>query len=293
MCTRPFDLIIGFSFIYSFFVHDHSTKKQDPDQFFFFICARPFDKVRGHSYSFIYFFLRCANTSSTAFIVVLPISFAHYILWRAACLLVYAEHRGQLQLSQLATMSLAMLQEVIQLGRSYTYNRINSLDRIEMSCRYVVGGPVRLYLYSRINSLAKIEIWLASYQLNQFAQVKLSQLASKIKLVSQLARQSSTTPQQSFTSQHLVPTLPAWLPSYLASYLTQLGCFQEVQLGHSLAKQRGVLSQLLNSFQVLSTGYRVGTQCSCYRLVSNICSIWFSCFSLIWLYSFLHIARNA
>ena len=112
-------------------------------------------------------------------------------------------------------------------------------------------------------SLAGIERQLASYRLTQYAQVKVRQLGSQIKLLCQLARQhtmphsiaslgtqlaSSQVPQVRYVASSLVTF------SQLARYLTQLGCFQVVYLGQSLAKQRGgvsgILSQLLNSFEM-------------------------------------------
>ena len=102
-------------------------------------------------------------------------------------------------------------------------------------------------------SLARIEIQLASssYQLTQYAQAKVRQLArqlDKAKYASSLDARQYTTPQQSFTRHLELGTYlslgtqpPTWSPldSQLASYLTQLGCFQVVKLGHSLAKQGG------------------------------------------------------
>ena len=96
-------------------------------------------------------------------------------------------------------------------------------------------------------SLARIETQLASYQLTQYAQVKVRQLGSQIKLLCQLARWN-TTPHsiaslgtQVASSQvpqvrYIAPSLVTF--SQLASQLTQFGCFQVVQVGHNLAKQR-------------------------------------------------------
>ena len=87
-----------------------------------------------------------------------------------------------------------------------------------MSCLLqCLGGPVtRSYLYIGINSLARIEIQLASYQLTQFAQVKVTQLDKASML-------DGTAPQQSFTNHQLARYLRYLVPSLvsqLASYLT-------------------------------------------------------------------------
>ena len=93
------------------------------------------------------------------------ISQRKYFLARLSkqCLQVHSKHSGQLQISQLAST---------------------------MSCLPQCTYPIQ--------SLARIEKQLASYQLTQYAQVKVRQPGTQIKLVCQLARQH-TTPQQSFT----------------------------------------------------------------------------------------------
>ena len=83
--------------------------------------------------------------------------------------------------------------------------------------------------YTAVSLLARIGIKLVSYQLTQFSQVK--KRYSQIKLVSQLACQSSSAPQYNFTS-HLASQLASYLRyvrspqlAYLqlVSNLTQLG----------------------------------------------------------------------
>ena len=204
------------------------------------------------------------------------ISQRKYFLARLSkqCLQVYAEHSGQLQISQLAsTMS----------GLPHRYPIIYSLVRI----RDIAS---QLSTYSVCSSKGKIARQLdkASMLARQIAHnttVELHYLASARHLASSYFYQVPRSP----------PSLVTF--SQLASYLTQLGCFQVVQLGHSLPKQGGKwcsqlaiklipgtqghqaylsylaliqagLSQLAQLALPVcigwySAGYRVGTQCSC------------------------------
>ena len=139
----------------------------------------------------------------------------NYFLTRLSkqCLQLYAEHSGQLQISQLAsTMS----------GLPHRYPIIYSLVRI----RDIAS---QLSTYSVCSSKGKIARQLdkASMLARQIAHnttVELHYLGSQREALSQQL------------CRYQVPRSPPSLVTFsqLASYLTQLGCFQVVQLGHSL-----------------------------------------------------------
>ena len=171
--------------------------------------------------------------------------------------------------------------------------------------------PDVLFAAAYLAQLEQRHSQLASYRLSQYAQVKVRNLGSQIKLqyassldstqhhsraslgtqlASQLARYLAAqvrSPQLGYLQLATVPNL-AWLFLAWSSQAT-------VQLNRGVS---GVLSQLLNSFQVslatvysfslglaslatltgwYSAGYRVGTQCSCWLQSSSSSSIWSIC----------------
>ena len=63
ICTRPFELIIGSSFIDFFFSARPFHQKLGSTLIYFFICTRPFDQIIGSS--FIYFILSLVHDHST------------------------------------------------------------------------------------------------------------------------------------------------------------------------------------------------------------------------------------
>ena len=130
------------------------------------------------------------------------------------------EHQGQNQLEKVFPS-----QAIKTVFTGACRAQQSAVDQLVCQYHVLFAAYVCIYL-PIIQSLARIlETQLASYQLTQYAQVKVRQLGSQIKLVCQLARQH-TTPQQSFTtqlgtqvasSQVLGTQSPAWLP--LASQL--------------------------------------------------------------------------